>query len=196
MQRRGRFPCRNRQQTRCYHAVSNNVREHRHLPWHSQVTGSPRRNFLLLFSFAFNPSVPYGKFTKRGSYNLISVLTTLQYTSSTSTVTVTGGTTTYTFGDTAIETARNFGKNYIYSNSFTTSIRATVMQISYYSGISQSVRVGIYSDSSGSPSVKLAETSLDSVSAGAWHNFVISYSPPAGKCWLAFTFSGTGPGDV
>ncbi len=124
------------------------------------------------------------------------ILTTIQYVSSTSTVTVTGGTTIYTFGDTAIETPRDFGANYVYSNSFTTSIPVTVMQISYYSGISQSVRVGVYSDSSGSPNMKLAETSLDSVSAGAWHTFTISYALTPGAYWLAFTFSGSTSGDV
>lgn len=122
------------------------------------------------------------------------VLTTIQYTSSTSTVTVTGGTTTYKFGDTNIETARTFSRGYVYSNSFTTSIPVTVMQISYYSGISQSVRVGIYSDASGSPSIKLAETSLDSCTAAAWHTFTISYPLAPGSYWLAFTMSGNNVG--
>ncbi len=129
---------------------------------------------------------------------VLGALTTIQYTSSTSTVTVTGGTTIYTFGDTNIETPLIWGgANYIVSNPFTTSIPVTVTQISYYSGISQNVRVGIYSDYLGSPSAKLTQTSLDSVSAGAWHTFTISYSLTPGTYWLAFTFSGNNiSGDV
>lgn len=100
------------------------------------------------------------------------------------------------FGDTKIEMARTWSRNRIYTNPFTTSVPVTLIQISYYSGVYQNVRVGIYSDLSGSPRVKLAETSLDSVSGGAWHNFVISYSLPVGKYWFAFTFSGSGWGDV
>jgi hypothetical protein len=100
------------------------------------------------------------------------------------------------FGDTHIEMARAWSRNRIYTNPFTTSVPVTLIQISYYSGVYQKVRVGIYSDSLGSPRVKLAETSLDSVNGGAWHTFVISYSLPVGKYWFAFTLSGGGYGDV
>ena len=127
------------------------------------------------------------------------VMTTIEYTTSTSTVTISTTTPTgsaRTYGDTVREAARNFGANYIYTNSFTTSIPMTVIAISYYSGIRQNVRVGIYSGSSGSPRGKLAETSLDSCDAGAWHSFTISYSLPVGTYWLAFTFSGSGSGNV
>jgi hypothetical protein len=99
---------------------------------------------------------------------------------------------TENYGDTTIETAAAWGRNYVFADQkITITYPTTFVKAYYYSGVAQDVRIGLYSDSAGSPSTKLAETALEACTAGAWHEFTLStpYYLSPGTYWIAFIFS-------
>jgi len=118
------------------------------------------------------------------------VWTTVQYTTSTSTVTVTGGTNTGTFGTTSIAGASPGGGSAgkILATKYTLSQAGAVTQVSIYSAISGNVKTAIYADNSGAPgNLLVANNAPTAVSAGQWTT--ISIGPTnlaAGTYWIAF----------
>jgi hypothetical protein len=118
------------------------------------------------------------------------VWTTVQYTTSTSTVTVSGGTNTGTFGITSTVGASTGGAlaNYIMATKYTLSQAGTVTQVSIYSVYSAHVKTAIYLDNSGAPgNLLVANNAPTAVSAGQWT--AISIGPTslaAGTYWIAF----------
>jgi hypothetical protein len=116
------------------------------------------------------------------------VLTTIQYTSSTSTVTVTS-VNTGTFGTTSAAGTSSGGlASYIVATKYTLSQPGTVTQISVYSPKSGSVKAAIYADNSGAPGALLvANNAPTAVTAGQWTTISISpTSLGAGVYWIAF----------
>lgn len=118
------------------------------------------------------------------------VLTTIQYTTSTSTVTVTGGTNTGTFGTTSAAGATSGGglANYIVATKYTLSQAGVVTSVSIYSVKSANVKVAIYADNSGAPgNLLVANNAPTAVSANQWKTISIaSTSLAAGTYWIAF----------
>jgi hypothetical protein len=116
--------------------------------------------------------------------------TTVQYTTSTSTVTVTGGTNTGTFGTTSTAGATSGGglANYIVATKYTLSQAGTVTQVSVYSVYSGRVKTAIYADNSGAPgSLLVANNVPTAVGAGQWTTMNIGpISLAAGTYWIAF----------
>jgi hypothetical protein len=116
------------------------------------------------------------------------VLTTIQYTSSTSTVTVTS-VNTGTFGTTSSAGTSAGGlASYIVATKYTLSQPGTVTQVSVYSPKAGSVKAAIYADNSGAPGALLvANNAPTAVTAGQWTT--ISLNPTslaAGTYWIAF----------
>ena len=118
------------------------------------------------------------------------IWTTVQYTTSTSTVTVTGGTNTGTFGTTSTAGATSGGglANYIVATKYTLSQAGTVTQVSVYSVYSGRVKTAIYADNSGAPgSLLVANNVPTAVGAGQWTMINIGpISLAAGTYWIAF----------
>jgi hypothetical protein len=118
------------------------------------------------------------------------VLTTIEYTTSTNTVTVTGGTNTGTFGTTSTAGASGGGglSGYIVATKYTLSQAGTVTQVSIYSVKSANVKTAIYADNSGAPGNLLVANNVPTaVSAGQWTTISIGpTSLAAGTYWIAF----------
>jgi hypothetical protein len=118
------------------------------------------------------------------------VWTTVQYTTSTSTVTVTGGTSAGTFGTTVTSGASSGGgaANYIIATKYTLSEAGTVTQVSIYAVRAGHVKVAIYADNNGSPgSLLVANNSPTTVTVGGWTTIdVAPTSLSAGAYWIAF----------
>jgi hypothetical protein len=118
------------------------------------------------------------------------VLTTVQYTTSTSTVTVTGGTSTGTFGtaSTAGTTGAGGLPSFIVATKYVLSVSGTVTQVGIYSVKSGNVKVAIYADNSGAPgNLLVANNAPTAAPAGGWTT--ISIGPTtlaAGTYWIAF----------
>jgi hypothetical protein len=121
---------------------------------------------------------------------VLGVLKTIQYTTSTSTVTVAGGTNTGTFGTTSTTGASAGGglASYVIATKYTLSQAGTVTQVGIYAVASAHVKAAIYADSSGTPgSLLVANNAPTAVSAGQWTT--ISIGPTtlaAGTYWIAF----------
>lgn len=118
------------------------------------------------------------------------VLTTVQYTTSTSTVTVTGGTNTGTFGTTSNAGATNGGggtAGYIVATKYTLSQAGTVTQVSIYVIQSGNVKAAIYADNSGRPGNLLAANNAPTAVRPGWTTISIGpVSMAAGTYWIAF----------
>jgi hypothetical protein len=118
------------------------------------------------------------------------VWTTVQYTTSTSTVTVTGGTSADTFGTTTTTGARSGGGagNYIIATKYTLSEAGTVTQVSIYSVRAGHVKAAIYADNNGAPgSLLVANNSPTTVTVNDWTTIDITpTSLSAGAYWIAF----------
>ncbi len=77
--------------------------------------------------------------------------------------------------------------NYIFYSSYTLASAATLnyMEVQYQAGTT-TARVAIYSDSSGSPSAKLAESGdINVTGGGTWHASIPDTALAAGTYWLA-----------
>ena len=118
------------------------------------------------------------------------VWTTVQYTTSTSTVTMTLGGNTGTFGTTSIAGASSGGglASYIIATKYTLSQAGTVTQVSIYSGKSGNVKAAIYADNSGAPGgLLVAKNVPTAVGAGQWTTISVApTSLAAGTYWIAF----------
>jgi hypothetical protein len=118
------------------------------------------------------------------------VWTTVQYTTSTSTVTVTRGTKTDTFGTTSTAGATSGGglAGYIVATKYALSQAGTVTQVSVYSVYSGRVKTAIYADNSGAPgSLLVANNVPTAVGAGQWTTINIGpISLAAGTYWITF----------
>jgi uncharacterized protein (DUF2141 family) len=117
------------------------------------------------------------------------VWTTVQYTTSTSTVTVTGGTNTGTFGTTSTAgTSVGGAAGYIAATKYVLSQAGTVTQVSVYSANSGHVKVAVYADNSGAPgSLLVANNAATTVTGGQWTTISIGpTSLAAGTYWIAF----------
>jgi len=121
---------------------------------------------------------------------ILGVWTTVQYTTSTSTVTVTGGTNTGTFGTTSTAGATSGGglASYIVATKYTLSQAGTVTKVSVYSVYSGLVKTAIYADNSGAPgSLLVANNVPTAVDAGQWTTINIGpINLAAGTYWIAF----------
>jgi uncharacterized protein (DUF2141 family) len=123
------------------------------------------------------------------------VLTTIEYTTSTSTVTMTGGTTTGTFGTTSTAgTSIGGGAGYISATKYTLSQPGTVTQVSIYSANSGHVKVAIYRDNNGAPGTLLvANNAATTVTGGQWTTISVGpTSLAAGIYWIAFNEDANG----
>ena len=118
------------------------------------------------------------------------VWTTVQYTTSTSTVTMTVGGNTGTFGTTSIAgaSAGGGGLGYVVATKYILSQAGTVTQVSIYASKSGNVKAAIYADNSGQPgSLLVANNVATSVAAGQWTTISIGpTSLTAGTYWIAF----------
>jgi len=118
------------------------------------------------------------------------VWTTVQYTTSTSTATVTYGGNTGTFGTTSIAGASpgGGGAGYVTATKYALSRAGTVTQVSIYAAKSGNVKAAIYADDSGRPGNLLAAVNAPTrVTASQWTT--ISIGPinlQAGTYWIAF----------
>jgi len=114
------------------------------------------------------------------------VWTTVQYTTSTSTVTVTGG----TFGTTSAAAPYSAGglASYIVGTKYTLPVAGAITQVSIYTLSSGHVKVAIYADASGRPgNLIIANNAPTTVSAGQWTTITIGPTPvAAGAYWIAF----------
>ena len=130
------------------------------------------------------------------------VWTAVQYTTSTSTVTMTAPTTTGTlgyYGDTNVEPTRAIitagSTHYVYFTPFTTpSGGLTVQSLSIYvSTSSGSLDMAIYADSSGSPSGSpQVDSGLVAMgTSGAWQTISVSpyHLSPSTQYWIAVLFT-------
>jgi uncharacterized protein (DUF2141 family) len=117
------------------------------------------------------------------------VWTTVQYTTSTSTVTVNGGTNTGTFGTTSNAGATNGGglAGYIVATKYTLSQAGTVTQVAVYAIQSGNVKAAIYADNSGTPGNLLAANNVVTAVRAGWTTISIGpVSLAAGTYWIAF----------
>jgi hypothetical protein len=127
------------------------------------------------------------------------VWTTVQYTTSTSTVTLTGAPITGNYGDTSVEPypaiITSASAHFLYFTPFTTpSGGLTVQSLSIYIGTSNgNLDMAIYADSSGSPSgATLVNTGLVTMGpSGAWQTISVSayHLSPSTQYWIAVLFT-------
>jgi preprotein translocase subunit SecG len=127
------------------------------------------------------------------------VLTTIDYTTSTSTVTVTGIPTS-NYGDTNIESlARGAPASYVFAATrFTSGSAVTITQLALYFYVSPSgnIKFAVYRDSGGIPAGQslVGQTSEYAIGAGTgWHTYTLSsdviYISSSGTYWLCFLLS-------
>jgi len=118
------------------------------------------------------------------------VWTTVQYTTSTSTATMTYGGNTGTFGTTSIAgaTAGGGGLGAVVATKYTLPQAGTIILVSIYAAKPGNVKAAIYTDNSGRPGGLLAAVNAPTVVAAAQWT-AISIAPvdlPAGTYWIAF----------
>ncbi len=132
------------------------------------------------------------------------IWTTVQYTTSTSTVTITSQQTS-NYGDTNIEgTARGVGAGYVLAaTKFTTSTPMTITQFNmyFYASPRGNIKFAVYLDSGGTPASQslVGQTNGYAIGGGTgWHTYMLSsdqiYVGSSGTYWLCFLLDTTNGG--